>query len=594
MPRIASLLTFAQIAIAFVLSTPVAYGLQLRFPIGDPADGGPYEISQIFQDVPFISNGKTYSGHLGEDWKAPIGTPVFPIAPGHVERSEDYGDGWGNIVIISHADLVQGKTIFSMYAHLNTRLIKAGTNVTTTAAPIGLSGKKGTGAHLHFEIKDYGVQPISPGHGYTQQPSEHVDVLANSGVTYYRPSVFLKNHTTACGNNIIDPGEECDGTADTTCSGSCRPDCTCDPCHLIVQPNAYAPNTPATTCAPPFPFIISNPASCSDLTGEAVVFEVTSPFSVVSGGHFTVSAGQTANLDVQFCPATTGPFNHSLVFTTNHGHEVRSLQGTATAPPVCGNGTLEGNEVCDPPGSTCGTNGTCSADCLSCQSNCQFVVAPDALTFSADSGTCEDQSFTLQNQVGCGTVTGSVTGISAPFSIVSRDPISIQDGGAGILSIRFCPLANGTFEDTIQLATNEGTITRQLTGNAGAKPDLVIFNAPWRIAGTQDEGQPLTFMTVAKNQGQGAATAPFVTRFYVDLDNDNLGPIALGNGKFADVAMSLDPSTPSLAPGTTANVISAVWTAVGGTHRIIACADASDTVPESNETNNCSTEAGSR
>ncbi|MFH0776355.1 MAG: hypothetical protein V1936_01955 [Patescibacteria group bacterium] len=30
-----------------------------------------------------------------------------------------------------------------------------------------------------------------------------------------------------CGNNILDPGEQCDGTADTACPGSCRADCTC-------------------------------------------------------------------------------------------------------------------------------------------------------------------------------------------------------------------------------------------------------------------------------------------------------------------------------------------------------------------------------
>lgn len=168
---------------------------QLRFPVGNLLNGSPYTLSQSFQDVPFTFKGKTYKGHLGEDWAVPQGTDVFPIAQGRVVRSRNFGGDWDHVIIIEHRALVLGRAIYSMYAHLETRLVGEGEIVLDITKPIGRSGIKGTGAHLHFEIKDYGTTDITPGSGYTQQDSVSGNELVFRGMTYFRPTAFLTTTT---------------------------------------------------------------------------------------------------------------------------------------------------------------------------------------------------------------------------------------------------------------------------------------------------------------------------------------------------------------------------------------------------------------
>jgi hypothetical protein len=177
----------------FLLSSVRSSGSALRFPVGDPSSGSPYTISQKFQDAPFILNGKTISGHLGEDWAVDVGTNVFPIAPGHVVRSRDFQDNWCKVVIIAHENLVPGRTIYSLYAHLISILVGEGDDVIDVTKPIGLSGGPQCGypPHLHFEIKEYHSANITPGSGYTDEPALNVDLLCHNDATFFRPSSFI-------------------------------------------------------------------------------------------------------------------------------------------------------------------------------------------------------------------------------------------------------------------------------------------------------------------------------------------------------------------------------------------------------------------
>lgn len=93
-----------------------------------------------------------------------------------------------------------------------------------------------------------------------------IDVVLNLGGTTERycmsfsgvgdGSRFLvKNAPTGtcpvCGNDTVDPGETCDGTADAACPGHCQPDCTCPTpmCGNNVQEGTEAcDGTDATAC----------------------------------------------------------------------------------------------------------------------------------------------------------------------------------------------------------------------------------------------------------------------------------------------------------------------------------------------------------
>ena len=96
--------------------------------------------------------------HTGVDLLAPAGTAVAAAAPGRVVFAGYAAGGWGNLVMIRHADGVTTR-----YAHLSRVLARAGERV-STGAEIGRVGSTGdaTGPHLHFEVRvrDAAVDPL--------------------------------------------------------------------------------------------------------------------------------------------------------------------------------------------------------------------------------------------------------------------------------------------------------------------------------------------------------------------------------------------------------------------------------------------------
>jgi murein DD-endopeptidase MepM/ murein hydrolase activator NlpD len=96
-------------------------------------------------------------GHLGIDYVAKIGTPVYSAANGFVIFS-DYTVRDGNMIIISHPE-----QFISVYKHCSS-LIKQERDIVIQGELIALSGNSGqitTGPHLHFEIWRNG-KPIDP------------------------------------------------------------------------------------------------------------------------------------------------------------------------------------------------------------------------------------------------------------------------------------------------------------------------------------------------------------------------------------------------------------------------------------------------
>jgi murein DD-endopeptidase MepM/ murein hydrolase activator NlpD len=95
--------------------------------------------------------------HAGEDFAAPIGTPVHAISSGVVVFAA-YDAGYGNKVEIRHWD-----GTVSWYGHLSRIDVKAGQKV-DPGEQIGLIGSTGhsTGPHLHLEIHPHGDGPVDP------------------------------------------------------------------------------------------------------------------------------------------------------------------------------------------------------------------------------------------------------------------------------------------------------------------------------------------------------------------------------------------------------------------------------------------------
>ena len=90
--------------------------------------------------------------HQGIDLPYPTGTPVAAAFDGKV-RISDYVGGYGNLVVIRHANGLE-----TFYGHLSKRNVEAGDWV-SSGDIIGLGGSTGrsTGPHLHFETRYKGA-----------------------------------------------------------------------------------------------------------------------------------------------------------------------------------------------------------------------------------------------------------------------------------------------------------------------------------------------------------------------------------------------------------------------------------------------------
>lgn len=98
--------------------------------------------------------GSGYQNHLGTDFAAPTGTPIYAIASGTVEYVGIGKDGRSsNLIIIKHD--VDGQVFWSWYVHMydDGLHVEVGDEVTAGQyiADVGNNGNS-TGSHLHLEI----------------------------------------------------------------------------------------------------------------------------------------------------------------------------------------------------------------------------------------------------------------------------------------------------------------------------------------------------------------------------------------------------------------------------------------------------------
>ncbi len=138
-------------------------------------------IGETFRDTidPTYPYASTRDGtleiHHGVEFVNSSGTPVMAAQDGEVVYAGTdmdilmgpYNNFYGNVVILKHPDLFDGKDIFSLYAHLSVMGVEVGDQV-KSGESIGNVGATGSaiGSHLHFEVRvgqndyDHTVNPI--------------------------------------------------------------------------------------------------------------------------------------------------------------------------------------------------------------------------------------------------------------------------------------------------------------------------------------------------------------------------------------------------------------------------------------------------
>lgn len=101
--------------------------------------------------VPGAVRTQGIHGYNAVDLAAAAGTPIRAAAAGEVivARSSGWNGGYGNYVVIKHANGTQ-----TLYAHMSTVSVGVGTQVSSgqTIGGVGNTGQS-TGSHLHFEVR---------------------------------------------------------------------------------------------------------------------------------------------------------------------------------------------------------------------------------------------------------------------------------------------------------------------------------------------------------------------------------------------------------------------------------------------------------
>lgn len=137
----------AKPAVASVRSSmaPIANPGQVIYPMA----AGSYTLSDGF--------GAARSGrsHMGQDFAAPIGTPIYAAADGCVTISESSYGGYGETIELAHPALSGSAAISTLYGHMNYGSRAVGVGQCVTAGQyLGEVGNTGwvSGSCLHFEV----------------------------------------------------------------------------------------------------------------------------------------------------------------------------------------------------------------------------------------------------------------------------------------------------------------------------------------------------------------------------------------------------------------------------------------------------------
>ncbi|GAF91929.1 unnamed protein product, partial [marine sediment metagenome] len=136
------------------------------------------------------------------------------------------------------------------------------------------------------------------------------------------------------------------------------------------------------------------------LIGNATV---PAPFTIESGGSYSLTAAQTQVITVRFSPASDQSYSEDVTFTGGGG-ATRPVTGTGENPPA-------------------------------------ISVTPASRDFgTVEVGSYADLTFTVEN-TGGGTLIGNAT-VPAPFTIESGGSYSLTAAQTQVITVRFSPASD--------------------------------------------------------------------------------------------------------------------------------------------------------
>jgi hypothetical protein len=377
----------------------------------NPISAGGYN-----QNVTLTGGGGASVGVSGSATNAPIPTPVLQVAPGS----------------IAYGTILNGTSATNSFTVQN-----IGTGTLTGTASVGAP----------FSIVSGGSYSLGA------NASQTVTVaFSPTAASNYNQSV------TFTGGN---------GT-NTTVTGSATNAPVPTPV-LQVTPGSIAYGTILNGTSATNSFTVQNIGS-GTLIGTA---SVGAPFSIVSGGSYSLGAGQVQAVVVAFNPLAVSNYNQTVTFTGGNGTNT-TVTGSATNAPV---------------------------------PTPVLQVTPGSIAYGTIlNGTSKTNSFTVQN-IGTGTLIGTAS-VGVPFSIVSGGSYSLDAGQVQAVVVAFSPLVVSNYNQSVTFTGGNGT-NATVTGSAtnAPVPTPVLQVTPGSIAyGTILNGTSKTNSFTVQNIGTGTLT----------------------------------------------------------------------------------------
>ncbi|MEI6032779.1 MAG: M23 family metallopeptidase [Verrucomicrobiae bacterium] len=158
--------------------------------------------------------------HPGEDWNglsggnSDLGAPVYAIGHGYVTFARDARMGWGNVVLVRHTFVENGKleTVDSMYAHLDKILVREGQQVTRGQQVGTIGTNRGMYvAHLHFEIRKnlrIGINRSAFSKDLANYCRPNSFIMAHRKLSGSGRSAMVVTNTYSIGKALAQPADE--------------------------------------------------------------------------------------------------------------------------------------------------------------------------------------------------------------------------------------------------------------------------------------------------------------------------------------------------------------------------------------------------
>ena len=189
---------------------------------------------------------------------------------------------------------------------------------------------------------------------------------------------------------------------------------------------------------------------------------VGAPFTIVSGGAFSLAPGASHTATVRFVPTTTGSYAGNVNVTAGGDTVSRTVSGSATAATVTlsvsKSGTGTGSVTSSPGGITCGADCT---ESVAPGAQLSLTATPAAgSTFAGWSGACTGTGP-------CTVTMSGATAVNATFNTVPVG-ISVTKNGTGTGTVTSTPAGIACGTDCSESVTPGSQLTLTATPAAGS------------------------------------------------------------------------------------------------------------------------------